>query len=105
MQNITITGDTLHFGRNCAMCMHCAMFCPEDAMHMGIIHFWKINSPYRFHNLLHDTPLKFPFVDENTKGYFRLFLPYYKRVDAELARLTACDPCVTIDDDKGDQEL
>ena len=70
--------------------MRCAMFCPHDAINVGLLRFWKVNGAYRFKQLLADPNIPADFVREDTKGYFRLFRKYYRKADAMLARYGIC---------------
>ncbi|MCR5348175.1 MAG: EFR1 family ferrodoxin [Bacilli bacterium] len=76
---------TLKFSsKKCAMCMRCAFFCPHDAVGFGILNPWKVNGPYPFDKLLPDESVDPHFIHEGMKGYFRKFLPYFRKQDALL---------------------
>lgn len=70
----------------CAMCMRCAFFCPTNSIVYGFMNPWKVNSPYRYEALAKDDSVDPHFVSEDTKGYFKKFLPYFKRQDALLEK-------------------
>jgi NAD-dependent dihydropyrimidine dehydrogenase PreA subunit/flavodoxin len=83
-RNVRMEGGFPRFGRRCAMCMGCAFRCPRDAVRPGILNAWRVNGPYPFEALCRDGSVPSVYADENTKGYFRLFWPYYKRTDEEI---------------------
>lgn len=68
----------------CTMCMRCTMECPKDAISFGIMNPWKVNGSYPFEKLLNDPEVDAHFVHEGMKGYFKNFLPYFRRADALL---------------------
>ena len=82
--NILMRGGLPRFGSRCAMCMRCVFQCPENAVRPGMLSHWRVNGPYRFEQLLRDEAVPDTYIDENTRGYFRLFLPYYRRTYAEI---------------------
>jgi NAD-dependent dihydropyrimidine dehydrogenase PreA subunit len=40
-------GD-IAFSKHCLMCQRCAMYCPKDAIAIGLFHRWKVHGAYRF---------------------------------------------------------
>ena len=76
----------------CAMCMRCAMECPVDAISYGFMNPWKVHGSYPFEKLLSDPSIDPHFVHEGMKGYFRLFLPYFRKADALLRQYGIPDP-------------
>jgi ferredoxin/flavodoxin len=83
-KNISLRKDKLRFDSACAMCMRCVMFCPVNAINPGILRFWKVNGAYNFERLMKDNSIKGDFINEDTKGYFRLFKKYYRNADAQI---------------------
>ncbi len=83
-QNIQMRAGRPRFGRRCTMCMRCAFICPKDAVRPGFLSAWRVNGAYPFERLAEDAGIPDTYINENTKGYFRLFLPYYKRTYAEI---------------------
>jgi NAD-dependent dihydropyrimidine dehydrogenase PreA subunit len=83
-QNIRLADGRPRFGRRCTMCMGCAFRCPQDAVRPGILNAWRVNGEYPFERLAEDPDVPSTYVDGHTKGYFRLFLPYYERTGAEI---------------------
>ena len=71
-------------GSRCAMCMRCTYFCPTDAISFGIMNPWKVNGPYAYQKLLEDKEMDPRFVHEGMKGYFKHFLPYFRKQDQLL---------------------
>lgn len=83
--NISVKNNKIIFGGQCAMCMGCVMQCPTDAVRIGLIHFLRINGSYKFDQIYNDPGISANFVNENTKGYFRMFRKYYRQADRELS--------------------
>lgn len=81
--NITMRDGVPKFGIHCTMCMGCAFNCPKDAVRPGFLNPWRVNGGYAFDRLMADDAVPGTFVDANTRGYFRLFLPYYRRTEDE----------------------
>ncbi|MDO4573385.1 MAG: 4Fe-4S binding protein, partial [Clostridia bacterium] len=86
-RNITMRDGLPHFSGRCTMCMSCAFRCPQDAVRPGVLNPWRVNGPYPFEKLAADESLPDSYVNEHTKGYFRLFRAYYRRSGEELAAL------------------
>lgn len=83
-RNIVMADGYPHFSSKCTMCMSCAFRCPKNAVRPGLLTPLRVNGPYPFEALVKDGGVPAAFVDENTRGYFRLFRPYYRRTDAEI---------------------
>ena len=79
--NITIKDGRAHFGAKCTMCMSCAMRCPNDAVRSGMLNPWRVNGLFRYDRLVADDTVPKTYVNDETKGYFKLFRPYYERTD------------------------
>ncbi len=90
-RNITMRDGVPHFSYHCTMCMSCAFRCPKDAVRPGILNPWRVNGAYPFQKLAGDESVPATYVNENTRGYFRLFRPYYRRTYAEIARHEEAD--------------
>jgi len=88
-QNISLSGGRLRFGGRCTMCMRCVMYCPANAVNPGILRQWKVNGAYDFARIQHDAALSSDFINENTKGYFRLFIKYYRNANKQLEKYEA----------------
>lgn len=86
-QNAQMRGGYPRFGRRCAMCMGCAFRCPQDAVRPGLLNPLRVNGPYPFEKLAEDDSVPAEFINANTKGYFRLFRPYYERTYREITAL------------------
>jgi len=82
--NISVKNDRIVFGGQCAMCMGCVMLCPSDAVRIGLIHFLRLNGSYPFDRIYNDPGISGDFVNEHTKGYFRMFRKYYRQANLEL---------------------
>jgi len=105
MKNIAIEAGRVRFGKDCAMCMYCAMYCPADAVSIGVLQPLKVNGPYRFERLLADSNLPFPYITDKSKGILRVFKRYYRDLDVQLRQagidLTAKGAHGTMDDVAG----
>ena len=84
-KNITYESGCFRFGWNCTMCMRCAMFCPRDAIHIGMLRLWKVNGAYPFKKILEDPEVPENFINKDTKGYYRVFYKFFKKADRMLA--------------------
>ena len=72
------------FGTKCVLCMGCSFGCPEDAVHVGLFKFWKVNGSYRLDELAADESVYFPLVPDCAKGIYRLYKKYYREADKML---------------------
>ena len=77
VQNIAFDGKRFLFGWRCMLCMRCVMHCPEDAITISVLTPWKVNGAYDFERILSDSNIDADFVNDETKGYFRLFRRYF----------------------------
>lgn len=82
--NIKYEDGKFKFGRACVLCMGCSFNCPQDAIHVGLFKFWKVNGSYRLNELAKDENLYFPLVPDRAKGIYRLYKKYYRECDAQL---------------------
>mgnify|MGYP003818742561 CR=1 FL=1 len=83
--NIRMEDGKPRFSYHCTMCMSCAFRCPKDAVRPGFLNLWRVNGAYPFEKLAGDESLPAAYVDENTKGYFKLFRKYYARTGEEIS--------------------
>ena len=70
--------EKIHFGWKCIMCMRCVLYCPNDAIKFGLIDLLAFNGPYDFERILCDAEIPDNFINEKTKGFFRMFKKYYR---------------------------
>ena len=88
VNNIKRKDDSIRFGWKCMLCMRCVMGCPENAISISILSGWVLHGYYNFQRILNDDTVNPVYVDENTKGYFKLFRKYYRwaaeRIETEL---------------------
>ncbi len=82
--NIRMKNGRPRFSRHCSMCMSCAFRCPKDAVRPGILNLWRVNGAYPFAALEKDDSVPDRYVNAETQGYFKLFLPYYEQSYAEI---------------------
>lgn len=71
---------------HCTMCMRCTMYCPENAIRFGFMNSWKVNGPYPLKKIASDFTIEDNYINPHTKGYFKLFYPYFKKADEDLAK-------------------
>ena len=82
--NIRMKDGLPHFSYHCTMCMGCAFRCPTDAIRPGFLNAWRINGAYPFKQLVRDDSVPGTYVNDDTKGYFRMFRRYYDRTYAQI---------------------
>lgn len=82
--NIRLKDNKMKFDGKCTMCMGCVMFCSQNAINPGLLKFFKVNGAYNYEKLLSDESIKGNYINENTKGYFKLFRNYFKRADETI---------------------
>jgi ferredoxin len=90
-RNAQMRGGHPHFGARCTMCMGCAFLCPKDAIRPGLLNPWRVNGPFQYKKLAEDDSVPDRYIDENTRGYFRLFRPYYERTYEEIRAVKSKD--------------
>ncbi|MDR2019559.1 MAG: EFR1 family ferrodoxin [Treponema sp.] len=83
-KNISLKNNTLQFGFNCQMCMRCSFFCPPDAMITGFLNPWRVNGAFPFKKLAADKNIAERFIGEGTRGFYRIFIPYFRELDRIL---------------------
>jgi flavodoxin/Pyruvate/2-oxoacid:ferredoxin oxidoreductase delta subunit len=74
----------LKVNSSCSLCMRCTINCPKDAIHFGFMNHWKVNPNYNYQKEVEDKNLSGDYINQNTKGYFHHFYPYFKKQDEEL---------------------
>ncbi len=87
--NITMKKGIPSFGGDCTMCMGCVVNCPVDAIRPGVINGFRVNGKYPFKKLLGDDRISADFINEGTKGYFKLFKKYYDETNKEIEEVDA----------------
>ena len=85
-KNIRLDRGKIKFGHRCDMCMRCSFFCPTNAVRIGFLEGWKVNGDYRLSEIFEDTSPRVPYIDENSRGFYKCFIPYFARIDAEYAK-------------------
>lgn len=70
----------IHFRHHCLMCMRCSMFCPKDAIRIGILDTWgwRVNGPYDFEQI-RKLPLQ-EVINDKTEGFYRCYVQTYKNI-------------------------
>lgn len=69
------------FHHHCLMCMRCSMFCPTDAIHIGLLEKWKVNGPYPLAKI-EKMELSEPYITKETKGFFRCYVKTYQEIES-----------------------
>jgi Fe-S-cluster-containing hydrogenase component 2 len=77
-KNIGFENGRILFHWKCIMCMRCVMYCPQNAIRFGLISYMAVNGPYEYEKIISDANISSEYVNEKTKGYFRLFKKYYR---------------------------
>ena len=80
-KNIVKANGRIKIKPNCSMCMRCVMYCPTGALKAGILRFWAVRGGYDFDSILSNEKIPEVYVDESTRGYFKLFRKYFKWAD------------------------
>ncbi len=86
-ENIRYEKGKIRFGHRCDMCMRCSFYCPTAAISIGFLEGWKVNGDYRLRDLADDPSPVLPYITAESKGFYRCFYPYFRRIDAEYDRL------------------
>ena len=76
--NIRKSEGKIRFDGKCLMCMRCVQNCPHAAINIGILRWWAVRGGYNFKRLVSDSSIPGDYVNENTRGYFRLFRSFFK---------------------------
>lgn len=78
-KNVSVVNGKTVFGRKCILCMRCVMNCPQNCIKTGILSKWRVNGVYDFERIEKDETLKGDFINENTRGLYALYKPYFKK--------------------------
>lgn len=69
--NIMLKDGAIEFGKNCLMCQRCAMYCPTQAISVGLFKRWQVGKAYAFKEQLeYQKELKPRFCVRSYKRYF-----------------------------------
>ena len=69
----------IKFHHQCLMCMRCSMFCPKDAIRIGLFNSWRVNKPYNFEQIKL-LEKKNPIISKDTKGFFKCYIETYENI-------------------------
>jgi NAD-dependent dihydropyrimidine dehydrogenase PreA subunit len=72
--NIRLEKGRFRFGWNCMMCMRCSLYCPADAITIGLLNAWRVNGSFRFEALEKDKTLDGRFITGKTRGLYRIYV-------------------------------
>lgn len=86
-ENIYVKKGKIKFHHHCDMCMRCSFFCPTNAIKIGFLEGWKVNGAYDFKDVEKDTSPVPEYITENSKGFYKCFIRYFKEIDEEHQRL------------------
>lgn len=86
-ENIYVKKGKIKFHHHCDMCMRCSFFCPTDAIKIGFLEGWKVNGAYDFKDVEQDTSPVPEYITENSKGFYKCFIKYFKEIEEEYRRL------------------
>lgn len=76
----------IKFHHNCLMCMHCTLYCPKDAIKMGLFDSWRVNKPYNFKEI-EKIELKERVIKDDTTGFFKCYIKTYKDINKRHVEL------------------
>ena len=85
--NIRFEKGKIRFGHRCDMCMRCSFFCPTDAIKIGFLQGWKVNGDYHLDEIAKDPLPQKPYIDQNSRGFFKCFVRSFSIIDKEYAAL------------------
>jgi NAD-dependent dihydropyrimidine dehydrogenase PreA subunit/flavodoxin len=84
VNNITRENGEIKFGNNCILCVRCSFNCPTNAINIGILNNWKVNGEYKLNDISEDDTLDYPFINDSTKGLYRIYKSYFRKADKKL---------------------
>lgn len=79
--NIRLEGGRIKFGWKCVMCMRCVMYCPRDAIKVGLINNLAVRGPYDFKRIMNDPAVQRETIQNCNKGFFKHFKKYVRQVE------------------------
>ncbi|MCM1360266.1 MAG: EFR1 family ferrodoxin [Roseburia sp.] len=97
VNNITVKGNKLKFGKKCLMCMRCAHLCNKDAIKIGLFNKWKVNGKYSFANP--ETPNNERYNKMLTKSYKRYFEHCNSRISKAVSEICEREKVVAVETD------
>ena len=71
----------IKFGGKCVMCMRCSMFCPKNAIELGLFKGWKVNGAYSFAPPVDSEPQ----TSKHDKYCLKAYDRYYAQAEKEIA--------------------
>ncbi len=81
--NISMKKDKIHFSTHCQMCMRCSLYCPNDALRIGMINGWRVNGKYEFDKIKNDDSLSGDYIKGGEKGFYNCFKPSFHKIDSK----------------------
>jgi len=78
-KNISVQNGKIRFDGKCMMCMRCVQNCNFNAINIGILRFWAVRGIYDFNRLSSDNSVSAEYINKDTRGYFKLFRPFFKK--------------------------
>ena len=83
VKNITVKENgEIRFGKNCLMCMRCALNCPKDAIKAGLFNGWKVNGNYTFNE---PSPAAKRQKDKHANYCKKAYNRYFAAAEAKIA--------------------
>ncbi len=86
-KNIRFEDGKVKFSHKCDMCMRCSFYCPQDAIHIGMLDGWRVNGDYGLAKLDREGPPAQPYITEESSGFYECYKKYFAAIDAEYERL------------------
>lgn len=78
-KNINNKNGKIKFHNKCMMCMRCVQNCPTFAINIGIIFPLAVKGVYNFKKIVNDDNILSNYINNDTKGYFKLFRKFYDK--------------------------
>jgi ferredoxin len=75
-RNIKLKANGIRFGLNCLACYRCVYRCPNRAISGRLYGFAIFKKGYDIRRIVDSEEIRGEFINENTKGYYRIFLRY-----------------------------
>lgn len=81
VKNIYIKNSSseIAFYHRCLMCMRCSLYCPKNAISIGLFDSWRVNGPYNF-DRIREIHNEAPVITDETVGFFSCYKETYAYV-------------------------
>ncbi len=88
-KNVYVKNGKIKFHHHCDMCMRCSLYCPQDAIRIGILDKWgwRVNGGYNFDEILKDDTLTLPYITKDSAGFYKCFIKTFEDIDAKYDKI------------------